>query len=459
MAKPMTIFLSSTREELIRYRNSTRDVVLGFGAVFRGMEHFGASYHPPLETCLNTLEKADLVIVILGTWYGSCPPGQSKSFTELEIEHALFKKIPMLVYIMGKDVLVDQRWFAPDDARAKLTKLKLKLTENNTVGWFNSPEDLGRQIACDLHTHYATEPHKVSAEAITPIYRECAYDHLANWYDYWYQGHWDSNKPFNTICALVGAYPDFEQGNIHGKRILDVACGTGNAYVAFTRAKFNIWGTDGSHEMLKKAESNCQSIGIPTKRLVLEPINWTDRSRYLEEFSAGSFDLIINTANSFCHIPPTAEYMQTALNNFYELLRPGGLLLIDTKKYIRNDPIGCAPTLKELKYDDKSGEWLERVDRHEKQEVPGRGEVHFHTRLMYDSDPAFTPAVRRALIIITIYGSQLVPRTLVVPYYPLPAMLLKDQMNKVGYLTKVHHAKQGLNVDWKYDVVIGQKPK
>jgi ubiquinone/menaquinone biosynthesis C-methylase UbiE len=41
------------------------------------------------------------------------------------------------------------------------------------------------------------------------------------------------------------------------KRVLDVACGTGNAFAAFTRAGFETWGTDGSMEMLLKAKENC----------------------------------------------------------------------------------------------------------------------------------------------------------------------------------------------------------
>ena len=88
--------------------------------------------------------------------------------------------------------------------------------------------------------------------------------------------------------------------------------------------------------------------------------------------------------------------MQLALNNFYRLLKPEGLLIIDTKKYIRSDPVDGVPTYKELRYDGPSKEWIERSDRLEERELPGLALVKFHTRLMYDTDPAFTPSVRRA---------------------------------------------------------------
>lgn len=83
--------------------------------------------------------------------------------------------------------------------------------------------------------------------------------------------------------------------------------------------------------------------------------------------------------------------------------------------------------------------------------------MHFHTRLTYDTDPAFSSFVRRALIIITIYGENLAPKTLVVPYYPLPARLLHDQMTQAGFRTRTILAMTGEAANWKYDVVVGQK--
>src|ERR1041385_6266250 len=97
------VFLSSTYEDLVPYRDAVMHVLSGCEAVFKGMEHFGAFQSSPLETCLRQLEDSNLAICILRTRYGSCPEGHSKSYTELEIEHAINLKCPIHVYILDED--------------------------------------------------------------------------------------------------------------------------------------------------------------------------------------------------------------------------------------------------------------------------------------------------------------------------------------------------------------------
>jgi SAM-dependent methyltransferase len=400
------------------------------------------------------------MIAILGTRYGSCPEGSSESFTEREIHRAIELGLPIWVYVLDEErTPVLTRFVDSGESAARLDQFKKTLRRRFTSALFTSPEDLGMKIAGDLYKKHGVVLARAPETVLTARYRESAYDLLADWYDYWYAGHWLSEEPFKTLSSIARAYLESSRGQLQGKRVLDVACGTGNTFVAFTRAGFDVWGTDGSREMLLRAKSNCESAGIPTDKLVLDPINWTAPETYLQRFASNSFDLIVNTANSFCHIPPLAEYMQAALKGFLELLRPGGLLLIDTKRYIRSDPVNGVPTFKELRFDADTKEWIERLDREEVMTLPGLGDVHFHTRLMYGFDPAFSNRVRRALILITIFGSQLAPRTLVVPYYPLPAELLKEQMITAGFRAAIYPALQDLNVNWKYDFVVGRKPE
>jgi len=454
------VFLSSTYEDLGTHRAHVMDVLARFGLVYKGMEYFGASQHPALEECLRQLEDSDLVIAILGTSYGSSPPGSLKSFTELELDRAHERGLPIHVYLLDEDQHpVLRKHVATGEAAERLSALKERLKTNHTVAFFTSPEDLAVKIAGDL---YGPGPHRHTVPAlgrptVTRGYRECAYDLLAEWYDLWYDGHYRAAEPFETIKRISNAYFEPERGNLQNKRLLDCACGTGNTFVAFTRAGYSIYGTDGSQEMLLRAEQNCRKECLSSDNLALTPINWTDMEGYRRHFELSSFDIIVNTANSFCHIPPTPEYMQTALNNFAQLLRPGGLLIVDTKRYVRSDPKGGVPTYKELRYDAQADEWIERSERQEPRSLAGLGEVKFHTRLMYDTDPSFSVHVRRALILVTIYGENLAPKTLVVPYYPLPARLLQEQMTQAGFRTRIIPAMTREAANWKYDVVVGQK--
>ena len=451
MKIPLRVFLSSSYEDLASHRDEVIRILAKCEAVFKGMEYFGASQDTPLETCFKHIEESDLIICLIGTRYGSCPEGQSISFTELEIDHAIKLGRPVHVYLMDEDQPVIKRFIDVGDNADRLRRLRERLQKEFTVSFFSDPKDLSEKILQDLYKvsgsgNYITKMRK---------YRESAYDLLAEWYDPWYKGHWSHDEPYKTIYSIVSTYLESQRGMNRGKQILDCACGTGNTFASFTREGFDIYGTDGSHEMLQIAERNCRNAGIPTEKLILDPISWTDMEGYLKHFKLASFDLILNTANSFCHIPPTPEYMQTALANFYQLLKPGGLLLIDTKRYIRSDPHNGVPTYKELRYDAGEKEWIERYERLESGYVPGIGEVNFHTRLMYDTDPALS--VRRALIIVTIFGVNMAPKTLVVPYYPLPSYELRTEMVKAGFKANIFRAMEEKAVNWKYDVVVGQK--
>jgi SAM-dependent methyltransferase len=328
-----------------------------------------------------------------------------------------------------------------------------------TCSYFTTPESLARRISIDLSKKFLiqTEKGRQLVEA-AKHFREAAYDSEARWYDCWYQGHWHSNQPFDTVLKIFDNYRSSLPASPERLRILDCACGTGNSYVAFSKAGFEVFGTDGSREMLSFAKKNCQSVGVSTDRLVGEPLNWIALTLEQKEFKNLPFDVIVNTANSFCHIPATPEYMHQALSNFYKMLNHGGLLIIDTKKYVREELIGGVPIFKELQYFEAEDAWHIRTDRNEHRQHPELGDISFHTWIHHDVDYSFTQRVNRALIVLTVYGPKVTPETLVVPYYPLPAGLLKDQMEYAGFSTEIFPAREGLANDWKYDVVVGQKP-
>jgi SAM-dependent methyltransferase len=290
-------------------------------------------------------------------------------------------------------------------------------------------------------------------------FHERAYDYfLAALYDDWYPELSDETKgPFRPICELLKTFKELSGRAREEIRILDCACGTGNDYIAFTKAGYDMWATDGSSEMLIRAVRNSENIlGSYNEKLITNPINWTDWEAYRQCFAekVGSFDVILINSNSFCHLPSTPEYMQVALNNFCRLLKPGGRLIIDTKKYVRTMSIDGLPIFMELQYIATENEWIVRSERLDPpRKIAGKYEVHFHTRLHYDIDPYFK--ICRALIVVTMYGNEVAPRTMVLPYYPLPAKSLEQNMKDTGFVTTVFPAKEG-TINWSYDFVVGQ---
>ncbi|HEY9713507.1 MAG TPA: hypothetical protein V6C72_08545, partial [Chroococcales cyanobacterium] len=168
-----------------------------------------------------------------------------------------------------------------------------------------------------------------------------------------------------------------------------------------------------------------------------------------------SFDLVIVGSNSFCHLPPTALYMEAALKNFTELLKGGGLLLIDTKRYVQDGEIDGIRLCKELRYDKGAKRWDIRKSRHDERDVGGMGKVHFHTYVHHDIDRSFGNAISRSLIVLTAFGQKFGRRFVCLPYYPLPAKSLAEKMEGVGLSATIHEADD--DGHRTYDIVVGQK--
>jgi SAM-dependent methyltransferase len=284
-------------------------------------------------------------------------------------------------------------------------------------------------------------------------------DFLAEMYDDWYADMSDKSKgPFRPVVALMDTFEEIASQEPSSIRILDLACGTGNLFTAFTEDQYEVWASDGSREMLRKATKNAEKLRESARpKLITDPIRWTDRSAlHALRQRAGLFDVVLIFGNSFCHIPATAEYMRAALESCVDLLKPGGRLLIDTKRYIETAPMNGVPIFRELRFVEASNEWVRRLEREEMRKIQGR-EVFFHTRLHYDVDPSFSRKMCRAHIVITRYGKEETPRTMVLTYYPLPAEVLESHMKKLNFHTSVIPARTS-PTNWNYDIVIGQKP-
>lgn len=69
---------------------------------------------------------------------------------------------------------------------------------------------------------------------------------------------------------------------------------------------------------------------------VIEEGNWLHLNDALIEKPKGGFDALICMGNSFAHLPDTdgtqvVHYQ--AIENFFDCLRPGGILVIDHRNY------------------------------------------------------------------------------------------------------------------------------
>lgn len=91
------VYISSTLDDLRREREAVRDAILRLG--HQPLDSYTARDLRPLDACLDDIGRCRAYVGILGWRYGSSPPGERRSYTELEFEHAGLQDVPRLVFL------------------------------------------------------------------------------------------------------------------------------------------------------------------------------------------------------------------------------------------------------------------------------------------------------------------------------------------------------------------------
>jgi glycine/sarcosine N-methyltransferase len=107
--------------------------------------------------------------------------------------------------------------------------------------------------------------------------------------------------------------------------ILDVACGPGTQTIPLAKLGFSVVGVDPSIEMLKKAQRTADEYDASAE--------W-HRADFLSLMDVidGPFDAIVCKGNSLPHLL-TDEEIEITIQTFFELLRPGGVLVIGLRDF------------------------------------------------------------------------------------------------------------------------------
>jgi SAM-dependent methyltransferase len=123
---------------------------------------------------------------------------------------------------------------------------------------------------------------------------------------------------FNTDGPEIAYFQRFIEDD--GEPALDVACGTGRLLVPWLRAGLDVDGCDVSPDMLALCRERAEGEGL-SPRLYAQPMHELKLPRrYRTIVVCGGFGL-----------GSTRPHDLAALHRFYELLEPGGLLLLDNE--------------------------------------------------------------------------------------------------------------------------------
>lgn len=143
------VFVSSTYSDMLPYREAIRTAINKADCVPYGMERFGATSIPPLETCYEELASSQIYVCALGMRYGSIDEATGKSYTQLEYEKAKELGKPILAFLVDEDeVAFKAKDIDKGDSGAKLEQFKddIKNSKEVTCSFFDSPMSLQEAV-------------------------------------------------------------------------------------------------------------------------------------------------------------------------------------------------------------------------------------------------------------------------------------------------------------------------
>lgn len=142
-----TVFVSSTWKDLHSHRASVRKVLKDFNVKIKGMEDFGARSRPPIEFCLQEIEKSDIYLGIFSMRYGSIDIETGKSITQLEYEKAIEHGLEILIFLIDEEkgkVTTGNIDF--DEKHLKLIDFKTHLKRVHLYDSFIDEQDLALSV-------------------------------------------------------------------------------------------------------------------------------------------------------------------------------------------------------------------------------------------------------------------------------------------------------------------------
>jgi glycine/sarcosine N-methyltransferase len=146
------------------------------------------------------------------------------------------------------------------------------------------------------------------------------YDAIADYYPLFY-------RDWQTQLEREGLGLRMIFRNRGVQRILDASCGVGTQAVPLAQLGFEMVAADPSLGMLNKAAETAATYHVSDKIQFVHADFLT-----LPDAVEGPFDAVVSKGNALPHLL-TDEEIETAVLIFYELLRPGGTLVIGMRDF------------------------------------------------------------------------------------------------------------------------------
>lgn len=131
--------------------------------------------------------------------------------------------------------------------------------------------------------------------------------------------------PYDTYVELIS----LAVGNLEGKRVMDVGCGTGLLSVKLAKDGAEVTGIDLSSDMLAVAEKRAHDLSqnICFMELPMQEISGEE-----------SYDAAVIAIDSLNYLPDRKSILQT-FKGIHSILKSGGVLLFDVHSTFKTDTI------------------------------------------------------------------------------------------------------------------------
>ncbi len=146
------VYVSSALTDLKQQRKIVIDLLRRSGCEPVAMEDYGANTQPPLDRCLKDVRSCDVYIGIVAWRYGSCPPGEHKSFTHLEYDEA--RRCRKYILIFHVDESAPWPFDDLDQPQDDVKKLRDLQAEKHVVAKFSTNDDLASGVREGLRGTY-----------------------------------------------------------------------------------------------------------------------------------------------------------------------------------------------------------------------------------------------------------------------------------------------------------------
>jgi len=116
---------------------------------------------------------------------------------------------------------------------------------------------------------------------------------------------------------------------VGARRVLDVACGTGRHALALAQRGYQVVGVDLSAAMIERARENAAALGDAGGRASFVVAGFGELSG-IGDALGGQADALVCLGSSLPHVLTEADLL-AALADWYAVLRPGGLVLVQNR--------------------------------------------------------------------------------------------------------------------------------